>query len=86
MDKIDYRVNIPLELMKLIEEFQNTSVGELLYSFTRPRLLKGKHITDATDEEIFNALEKIREDKSYLIPEDVLSEEEYVKWATEKVK
>ena len=86
MQPVDYRINIPLELMKLIEEYPNNSVGELLDSFTRPRFLNGKHLTDATDEEIYNALEKSRENESYLIPEDLLSEEEYLNWAEKILK
>jgi len=49
-----------LELDKLVEENEDLSMGQIFYSFLRPCFLNGKHLLDATDEEIFTSIENAR--------------------------
>jgi len=57
---MDYKGLIQLELDKLIEENKDFTMGEIFYSFLRPCFLNGKILLDASDEDIFNSLERAR--------------------------
>jgi len=56
--KPKYKSSIIQELYTLIDAYPNHSFGELLYEFTRQKHLNGKHLTEATDEEIYSSLEE----------------------------
>lgn len=62
--KINYKGNFINQLYKTIEKNPDLTLGEILFSFLREQRLK-KHYFYATDEEIYNSLEKLNKE-----PED----------------
>lgn len=58
---INYKGNFINQLYKAIEKNPDLTLGELLFSFLRePRIRK--HYFYATDEEVYNSLEKLNKE------------------------
>jgi len=58
---INYKGNFINQLYKAIEKNPDLTLGELLFSFLREQRLR-KHYFYATDEEIYNSLEKLNKE------------------------
>lgn len=56
-----YRGSILLELDTLVVNNPQLTMGEIFDSFLRPVFLGGNNMREATDEQIFTALEKAKE-------------------------
>lgn len=78
---MNYKNLITLEQDKLIEENQDLTMGQIYYTFLRPCFLNGKHLLDATDEEIFNSIENARKREG---KEEELSTEEITEFLNRK--
>lgn len=64
MLEISYRASVIHEVYTLAEENPEWTIGEILHSFTRRKIL-GKSLVTATDEDLYNAIEKFREIERY---------------------
>jgi hypothetical protein len=82
MEKINYKSSIIAELFNLCEKNLELTMGEILYSFLRPKYLNGKRLLEASDEEIYIALEKAN--GTDLEIDSVLTEEEFNEWINKK--
>lgn len=57
---LNYKASIVHEMYNLIEEYPDWTMGQILHSFTRKSVL-GKSLFETTDEELYTAIEKIKE-------------------------
>lgn len=79
---INYRASFFSELHKAIEQNQNLSLGEILYSALHKDNLKGNHFWHASDESIVTAFEKFN--KYGLEDEEPLNQQEFDFWIDQK--
>lgn len=75
---INYKGNFINQLYKSIERNSELTLGEILFSFLREQRLE-KHYFKATDQEIYNSLEKFNKEPDE--DEDVpLQDREFAEW------
>ena len=55
-----YKGAIMNEIYDMISKYPKYSMGEILHSFTRKPMLEGNRLVEATDEQIYNAIEKAK--------------------------
>ena len=81
MEKRNLKGAILTELFNLAENMKNSSMGEVFYSFLRPIHLNGKTLSEATDTEIYQSLERAIEVEDV---EEPCTEAELKNWADGK--
>jgi hypothetical protein len=82
MKPINYRGSILSALYKALEQNEEMTTGEILYSFLRKENMQGKHFFYSSDQEIYNALErfnKIEEEE-----DEPMNEIEFNLWISNK--
>lgn len=82
MEKPTYKAAIITELFSMAENNPDCTMGEILYSFLRPKALNGKSLLLATDEDIYIAQEKVNSSK--IKQEEPASQEEFNEWLNNK--
>lgn len=73
----NYRGSIVSLIFKALEAYPEMSVGEVLYTILNRKALK-KNVVEATDEDIYTAIEKILAAKEE--SDEPMTEEEFKGW------
>jgi hypothetical protein len=82
MEKLNYKPSIVTELFTICGNNPELTMGQIFHSFLRPKFLNEKHLTEATDEEIYIALEKAS--RMDLVTDSILTEEQFNDWVNKK--
>lgn len=79
---MNYKSTAMQELSEMVVKYPDYTLGEIFYSFLRPKHLNGKHLVEASDEEIYTSLERAltsEEDR-----DEKLTDEEFKNWIATK--
>jgi hypothetical protein len=79
---MNYKSTAMQELSEMVVKYPDYTLGEIFYSFLRPKHLNGKHLVEASDEEIYTSLERAltsEEDR-----DEKLTDEEFKNWIETK--
>ena len=82
MKPINYRGSILSALYKALEQNEEMTVGEILFSFLSKENMYGNHYFYASDQEIYNALERFN--KFGLDEDEPMNEIEFNLWISQK--
>ena len=79
---MNYKSTAMQELSEMVVKYPDYTLGQIFYSFLRPKHLNGKHLVEASDEEIYTSLERAltsEEDR-----DEKLTDEEFKNWIATK--
>ena len=79
---MNYKSTAMQELSEMVVKYPDYTLGEIFYSFLRPKHLNGKHLVETSDEEIYTSLERAltsEEDR-----DEKLTDEEFKNWIATK--
>ena len=82
MKPINYRGSILSALYKAVEQNEEMTIGEILFSFLSKQNMQGKHFFYATDQEIYNAIERFNKFENE--DDSPMNEVEFNLWISNK--
>lgn len=78
MSKVSVRGSVINMLFSAAEQNPEMTMGEIFHTFLRKSALNGKHFVEATDDELYNSLEKfLKETKE---EHQEMTDEEFAVW------